>query len=348
MPDRLRNSIVRADATIADGMRSLDDSMSQIVLVVDGGDRLLGTATDGDIRRALLSGRSLEAPLAPHINQDCFTVPEAAARADVLELMQARQIAQVPVIDSERRVVGLHLLHEIVTTIERPNWAVVMAGGKGTRLGAVTEAVPKPMLRVAGRPILERIVHQLVGSGIRRIYLSVNYMAEVIEQHFRDGHRFGCQIEYLREEKPLGTGGSLALLPGGDKRPADSIVVMNGDLVTQANIGRIIDYHERGDHSLTMAVRKYLHQIPYGCVEVDGEDLVGFVEKPTATQLVNAGIYVMNPGCLDLLAGAEPTSMPDLVRRIQASGETARVFEIDDDWIDVGRHDQLEQARHGG
>lgn len=347
MTEHLRKSLVRVEATIGQAMRSLEDSTSQIVLVIDDRDRLLGTLTDGDIRRALLAGSSLDSPLGPHVNQDCFTVPEEAGRADVLELMQASQIAQVPVLDPGRRVVGLHLLHELVTASERPNWAVVMAGGKGTRLGDLTDRVPKPMLPVAGRPILERIVLHLVGSGIRRIYLSVNYLADVIENHFRDGHRFGCQIEYLREEDPLGTGGSLALLPRGHDRPVDPLLVMNGDLVTQANVGRIIDYHERGDHALTMAVRKHYQQIPYGCVEVERDLLVGFAEKPTAIQLINAGIYVMDSDCLDLLPVAEPTSMPDLVRRIQASGRTARVFEIDEEWIDVGRRDQLDQARRG-
>jgi dTDP-glucose pyrophosphorylase len=346
MTDQLRQSIVPATATIADAMRSLDESGSQIVLVVDDRDRLVGTVTDGDIRRALLNGMSLDSPVGRHANRDCFTVPEETARADVLELMQARQIAQVPVIDADRRVVGLHLLQAMVTGIERPNWAVVMAGGRGTRLGDLTDDVPKPMLHVAGRPILERIVLQLVGSGIRRIYLSVNYRAEVIEDHFRDGHRFGCQIEYLREERPLGTGGSLALLPRGARRPSHPLVVMNGDLVTQANVGRIIDFHASGKQAATMAVRRYHHQIPFGCVEVKGDTLVGFAEKPTATQLINAGIYVMDPGCLGLIS-PEPASMPDLVRRIQADGQTVRIFEIDDDWIDVGRRDQLDQARRG-
>jgi len=347
MTEQLARSLVRVDARIADAMRSLEDSLSQIVLVVDDQDRLRGTLTDGDIRRALLAGKSLDSPVAPHVNEDCFTVPEDAGRADVLELMQARQIAQVPVISRERRVVGLHLLHELVTVIERPNWAVVMAGGKGTRLGDLTETIPKPMLPVAGRPILERIVLHLVGSGIRRIYLSVNYKADMIEEHFGDGHRFGCTIMYLREREPLGTGGSLALLPTGDARPAYPVLVMNGDLVTQASVGRIIDYHELGDHALTMAVRKYLQQIPFGCVDVDGDELVSFAEKPNATRLINAGIYVMDPDCLDFVHTPEPTSMPDVVQRVQASGRTVRVFEIDDDWIDVGRPEQLDQARRG-
>jgi NDP-sugar pyrophosphorylase family protein len=234
----------------------------------------------------------------------------------------------------------------MVVAIERPNVAVVMAGGRGSRLGQLTDAVPKPMLSVAGRPILERIVLQLVGSGVRRIYLSVGYLSEVIEQHFGDGRRFGCRIEYLREAEPLGTAGSLALLSRVE-RPRDPLLVMNGDLVTQANLGTIIDYHERGDQVVTMAVRRYLDQIPFGCVEVNQDELVGFAEKPTATRLINAGIYVLEPECLDALPAPEPIAMPDLIRRVQLQGRRVRVFEIDDEWIDVGRRDQLDQARRG-
>jgi dTDP-glucose pyrophosphorylase len=340
--------MISVDATLVDAMRSLEDSMSQIVLVVDQDDGLIGVLTDGDIRRALLAGHPLAGIASSYANRDCFTVSDRAGRADVLELMQARQVAQVPAVDAQGRVVGLHLLHELVSTLERPNWAVIMAGGRGKRLGELTAAVPKPMLPVAGKPILERIVLHLVGTGIRRIYLSVNYLAEVIEDYFGDGHRFGCSIEYLREQESLGTGGPLSLLPRGDRRPRDPILVMNGDLVTQANLGRIIDFHEAGDQAVTMGVRAYVEQVPFGCVEVRGDELIGFTEKPTSARLVNAGIYVFSPGALDTFTGPPETiSMPEVVLRLQAEGHAVKVFEIDDDWIDVGRRDQLERARRG-
>jgi dTDP-glucose pyrophosphorylase len=347
MGDQLHRALVPHEATLTEAMRSLEESMAQIVLVVDATGHLEGVLTDGDIRRALLAGHGADEPLWPHVNRDCFTVSEMAGRADVLELMQARQIAQVPVIDAERRVIGLHLLHEMIATYERSNWAVVMAGGRGTRLGELTDSVPKPMLTVAGRPILERIVLHLVGSGIRRIFLSVNYLAEMIEEHFGDGRRFGCTIDYLREDEPLGTAGSLALLPRGADGPTDPILVMNGDLVTQANVGRLLDFHGRSDHAITMAVRRHIQRIPYGCVEVAGDRLVGFAEKPTTTQLVNAGIYALDPSCLELLGTVETISMPDFIRRLQGRGRTVRVFEVDDDWIDVGLRDQLDLARRG-
>jgi dTDP-glucose pyrophosphorylase len=334
-------------ASIEDAMRSLEASMAQIVLVVDPAEHLIGVLTDGDLRRALLAGASLDSAAAPLANADCFTVDLGAARADVLELMQARQVAQVPVLDPAGRVVGLHLLHELLAVVERPNWAVVMAGGRGSRLGDLTQSTPKPMLPVAGKPILERIVLHLVGSGIRRIFLSVNYLAEVIESYFQDGRRFGASIEYLRETEPLGTGGSLALLPRGRNAPRDAIVVMNGDLVTQANVGRLLDFHERGGQSVTMAVQRYFNQIPFGCVDADGDRLVSFVEKPVTSQLVNAGIYVVDPAIVESIGSPRAMSMPDVVRGAQAVGSDVRVFELDEDWIDVGRREQLDRARRG-
>ena len=341
MNDRLRESTVQRDATIRDGMRSLDRSETQIVLVVDGL-RLLGTATDGDIRRGLLAGATLDSPLAAHMNRRFFSVGPGAGRAEVLELMQARQIVQVPVVDDDMNVVGLHLLHEMLGVAERDNHAVIMAGGRGTRLAPLTESVPKPMLPVAGRPILERILLHLVGCGIRHVYLAVNYRAEMIEDYFGTGHAIGCRIEYLREDEPLGTGGALALLP---RPPSHPLLVMNGDLITQVNVGGLFEFHERGDQTVTMAVRKYYHTIPYGCVDTRGSELVGFDEKPTISRLVNAGMYVLDPDVVGLVQAGESLSMPDIIQRALDRGDTVRVREIDEDWIDVGRHEELDRAR---
>jgi dTDP-glucose pyrophosphorylase len=332
-------------ASLRDAMQSLEASTAHIVLVVDDAGRLLGVLTDGDIRRAILRGHALESSVAPHLIRDPFVVRSDAGRAEVLELMQARAILQVPVLDESDRVVGLHLMHQFLATDERPNVAVVMAGGRGSRLGDLTNQVPKPMLQVAGRPILERIVLQLVGSGIRRIYLSIGYLGDIIEKHFADGRRFGCDIAYLRESEPLGTAGALALLPSDDDALRHPLLVMNGDLVTQANLGRLIDVHESGQQAATMAVRRYYEQIPFGCVEVDGDELVAFIEKPTTARLINTGIYVIQPTCLDLLSSPTPTSMPELIGRVKATGASVRVVEMDDDWIDVGRRDQLAEAR---
>jgi NDP-sugar pyrophosphorylase family protein len=217
-----------------------------------------------------------------------------------------------------------------------------MAGGKGTRLLPLTETVPKPMLRVAGRPILERLVLHLVGHGIQRIFLSVHHLSRVIEDHFGDGRALGCRIEYLREEKPLGTGGALSLLP---EVPTAPLLVMNGDLVTQADVGALLDFQASGTQVATMAIRRYFHTVPFGCVEADGDRLTGLTEKPTISRMVNAGIYAISPALLRGLERGTATTMPDLLAAAMGRGETVRTFEVSGDWIDVGHGDQLKQAR---
>lgn len=335
---------VPAAATLRDAMLALERGAREVVLVVDETRRLCGLLTDGDVRRALLAGAALGDPIAPFIKHSFTQVGATAGRAEVLDLMQARRIGQIPVVDGDGRLVGLHLLHDVIGAPDRPNLAVVMAGGRGARLAPLTDHVPKPMIRVAGRPILERIVLHLVSSGIRRIYLAVNYLAQLIEDHFGDGARFGCRIDYLREERPLGTGGALALLP---EPPAQPLLVMNGDLVTQADLGAMIDHHERGGQAVTVGVRRYLHTVPFGCVELDGERIVQFHEKPTLARLVNAGIYVFSPSLLARVERGVDYPITNLLDESLRRNETIAAFEIEDDWIDVGQREQLRRAREG-
>lgn len=325
-----------------DALIALERGSVEIALVVDGDGRLVGLLTDGDIRRALLAGASIDGPLEPHMHTRFTAVGQNAGRAEVIDLMQARTIAQIPIVDGEGRLMGLHLLRDVIGSEPRPNWAVVMAGGRGTRLAPLTDHTPKPMLRVAGRPILERIVLHLVGHGIRRIFLSINYLSQVIESHFGDGSQFGAQIEYLREEQPLGTAGALTLLPAVPEAP---VLVMNGDLVTQADVGALLDFHERGKQGISVAVRKYFHTVPFGCVELDGDRVASLEEKPTLSRLVNAGIYVLAPAVVARVPLGRESTTPALIEQAIAAGETVRALEIEDDWIDVGQREQFKRAR---
>ncbi len=334
--------VVDPDATLLDGLRAIERGGVEIALVTRRDRTLAGVLTDGDARRAILSGARLESPLRLHVRTDFISVTTSTSRAEVLDLMQARTIGQVPILDEEGRLIGLHRLHEILGAVERPNWAVIMAGGQGTRLRPLTDHVPKPMLRVAGRPILERIVLHLVGFGIRRIFLSVNYLGQVIEEHFGDGRAFGCTIEYVREEEPLGTGGALALLPA---TPALPFIVMNGDLVTQADIGRMIEAHTATGSFATVGSRAYVHSVPFGCLTRNGDRITAMVEKPNLRQSVNAGIYVLNPGVLTLVPQDGATDLPSLLALAIERGETVTAFDIEDDWIDVGKRDELERAQ---
>jgi dTDP-glucose pyrophosphorylase len=340
--ETLAASSVRAGATLRDAMWALDRGNLQIALVCDANEHLVGILTDGDIRRALLGGATLETPLDPYVRRDFVSVDPSASRTEVIELMQARMISQIPIVSAAGCLVGMHLLHEMIGRGERENWAVIMAGGEGKRLLPLTETVPKPMLKVAGRPILERIVLHLVGFGIRRVFLAVNYLSDVIEQHFGDGKRLGCRIDYLREETPLGTGGAISLLP---ERPRHALLVMNGDLITQFDVGRLLAFHEQGGFALSVGVHRHTYTVPFGVTAVEGERVVSVQEKPTVAWQTNAGIYAIAPSVLERIPRATAFPLPELVDGCLGRGEPVGAFDIEGDWIDVGRASELDRAR---
>lgn len=335
---------IRETATLFQALEVLQKGGAGIALVQDDAGKLLGILTDGDVRRALLEHASLQEPVAPYVSHNMTTISPEASRAEVLDLMQALGINQVPVVDEKGFIKGLHLLHEVLGGVERPHWAVIMAGGRGVRLGDLTRNTPKPMLKVAGRPILERLILHLVGFGIRRIFLSVHYLGEVIQDHFGDGSRFGCRITYLNESQPLGTGGALSLLP---EKPEHPVLVCNGDLVTQADVDSLIRFHEEDNFDMTVGVRDYSYQIPFGCADLDGKRLVSISEKPSVVHHINAGMYLIEPSVLEMV----PESyfpITDLIQNCLDSGKRVGAWRIEDDWIDVGQRHELDRARNGG
>ena len=345
MTDDLARCVVPRHATIREGLLGIDRGAGGIVLAVDAAGRLVGVATDGDLRRALIAGAGLDDPLAVAINERYLAVPAGQSRVQALDLMRARRIDAIPVVDDAGRPVALHLLHAFLEPAARDNWALIMAGGQGIRLRPLTDTVPKPMLRVAGRPILERIVLHLVGFGVKRIFISVGYLAHVIEDHFGDGSALGASIEYLRETEPLGTAGALGLLPGS---PPGPLLLLNGDLVTSADVDAMLAFHARGGFAVTIGTRRYLHTVPFGCVDRDGDRVTGIEEKPTLEREINTGIYVVEPWVAGLVPPGARASMPELVGTVLERGSPVGAFEIEDDWVDVGHREQLTRAREGG
>ena len=282
--------------------------------------------------------------MLPFLRRDFVSVGPEVSRAEVLDTMQSRRVLQVPVLNSEGDFLGLHLLSRLLLPKNLPNEAVILAGGKGIRLRPLTENIPKPLLKVAGRPILERLVLHLQSYGIHRIHLAVNYLGHLIEQHFGDGSDFGCKISYLREESPLGTAGPLSLL---SRRPNDPILVMNGDLVTQFNVREMLTSHERNGNAITIGSRAFVQRIPYGCLKLEGQRVVGIREKPLVSQMVNTGIYVVDPTLLEHVPRGEEYPMTTFITKAVDSGVRVGVYEINDDWLDIGQKDELQRARSG-
>jgi len=328
-------------------METIDRSGAEIAFVIDDTERLIGTVSDGDLRRALLDGAGLGDAVLPFTNRRHRTVTPQAGRAEVLDMMQAFTIAQIPVIGDDGRLVGAHLLKDVLGGERHDVVAVVMAGGEGLRLRPLTEQLPKPMLLVAGRPILERIVMHLIGRGVRTIYLAVNYMSDVIEAHFGSGQRFGCDIHYLKEaaDLPLGTAGALGLLPASVLGSGLPILVVNGDLITQFDLGALLRQHESETAALTIGVRPYTHQIPFGVVHVAETSVQRIDEKPAPTWTVSAGVYVLGPAVTDGVDGTRRVDVTDLIERALDRGHRVTAFAIDGEWADIGRSDELSRAR---
>ena len=338
----MKNYCINPDASLIECMRSMVITGAGIALAVDSEFRLIGTISDGDVRKALVKGCPLDSPIDPHINRSCYYVLPIVPRAEVLDIMQARRFEQVPIVDEQGKVIGLHLLHDILGNIARPNWAVVMAGGKGMRLRPLTEKLPKPMIRVAGRPLLERIILHLVSFGIRRIFLSVNHLAPVIEDYFEDGSKYGTKIEYLHEDHPLGSGGAISLLP---EIPEQPLLVMNGDLIIDTNFTNMIEFHSENDFYATMGVFSYFHQVPFGCVEIQDNRLAGLEEKPILEKMVNAGIYVLSPQAVSAIPKNTYFSITTLFEDAIKNNLVCGTYPVEREWLDIGTPQQLRQAR---
>jgi dTDP-glucose pyrophosphorylase/CBS domain-containing protein len=336
-----RKALLPADATLQEAIRNLDASGFQIGLVVSSDGILVGTLTDGDIRRGLLRGLDLSSSIDTIIQREPLIVPPQLGRDTALLLMQANKIHQLPVVDEDRRVVGLHLLDELMIPGKRPNLMVIMAGGQGTRLRPHTENCPKPLLPVGGKPMLEHIIERARAEGFQRFVLAIHYLGQVIEDYFGDGSRWQVQIDYLREESPLGTAGAIGLL---NPRPETPLLVCNGDVLTDIRYGELLDFHCRHGAAATMAVRMHEWQHPFGVVRTKGVDIIGFEEKPIARSHINAGIYVLEPGVLDALSAGERCDMPTLFSRLQGRAARTIVYPMHEPWLDVGRPDDYDQA----
>lgn len=341
MSRRWQDAVIGEDLPLLQAVERLDEVALQILLVTDAHGRLVGTVTDGDVRRAILRGIDLHSPLAAAMHRDPVTIDPGASREAAVHIMRQRGVRQLPRVAPDGRVVGLELLEPLVQPV-RDNWALVMAGGLGTRLRPLTDDTPKPLLRVGGRPLLETIVEALALHGFRRIFLSVNYRADQVESHFGDGSRFGVEIAYLREEEFLGTAGALSLLP---EAPSEPMVVMNGDILTRVDFGQLLGFHERTGAGMSMCVREYEIEVPYGVVEVDGETVTSIVEKPTTRHFINAGIYVLTPELVRMIEPGVRLDMTDLAERALAAGHLVGAFPIHEYWLDIGHLEDYEQAQ---
>jgi dTDP-glucose pyrophosphorylase/CBS domain-containing protein len=340
--------LVSPNTTIQQAIECIDHNAYGIVLVTDQERRLLGTVTDGDIRRGILKQISLDTPVSVLLTQPRnprYRVPTSAPAdtsvARLVELMRTRKVHQVPLLDHDGRVVDLITTKELVAAAEVPVTAIIMAGGQGSRLRPLTEDTPKPMLPVGDRPIMEHLLEGLKASGIRQVTVTTHYKPEAIENYFGDGEDFGVQINYVSEAQPMGTGGSLALMETPD-RP---FLVINGDIMTDLDFHAMLEFHQ--DHSavMTIGVRPYDVQIPFGVIEAEGVEVKKLAEKPSLSLLVNAGIYLIEPTVYGYLPKSPTFDMTDVIQRLLTENQRVVSYPIEGYWLDVGRHEDYAQAQ---
>ena len=333
--------LISPNTSLRDSMAKIDAEATKVALVVDSERHLLGTVTDGDIRRGLLAGMQLSDPIERCIYRTPTIARIGESSAAILSKMRKLVLQQIPVVDDNGRIVGLKLIEDYLLAQERDNWVVIMAGGPGTRLRELTRETPKPMLPVGDRPLLETTVCRFVEQGFRHIWLAVNYHAGQIEGHFRDGKQFGAVVRYLREGKRLGTAGALSLLPEFPEHP---LMVTNADLLANIDYGAMLDEHVAADASATMAVREYEYEIPYGVVQIASGNILGLEEKPVHKVMVNAGVYVLSPDVISKVPRETFFDMPELFEALIAEGQPTRCHSVHGYWRDIGCHDDFCKA----
>ena len=335
-----REIILPIEVTLKEVVNLLDVTALRIVLITDTSKTLIGTISDGDIRRGLLSGLNLSSSIDSIINKNPIVVSPEISRETVLKIMTSNKIQQIPIINEKNQILGLHLWDELNTPAAHPNIIVIMAGGKGTRLHPQTKNCPKPLLPIAGKPILEHIIDRAKNQGFINFVLAIHHLGSMIEDHFGDGNKFGVKIQYLRESSPLGTAGALSLL---HPKPESSFIVTNGDVITEINFAELLNFHQQNSPTATMAIKGYELQNPFGVVETQGLEIIGFEEKPIFRGHINAGVYVLEPLVLSLLEKSVPCDMPTLLKRLQDSSKRLIAFPIHEPWLDIGRPADLEK-----
>jgi len=335
------------DQSIREVLACINQSDCGIALMVDAAGRLLSTVTDGDIRRAFLGGRTLDDRASIILDykssqyQHPTTVPLGTSRAAMLALMQEQSIQQLPILDADGVVADLVTLDDLLPQDTLPVQAVIMAGGFGTRLRPLTEDLPKPMLPIGDRPIMEHIIAQMRGAGIRQVNVTTHFQPEKIRAHFGDGQGFGVSLNYVEEDSPLGTAGALGLMTA----PDEPLLVINGDILTQVDFRAMISFHRETGADLTLGVRRYDFQVPYGVIETNGAMVKSLQEKPALNFLVSAGIYLLEPHIHPLIPKGQHFDMTDLINALLAAGRPVASFPIVEYWLDIGQHADYEQAQ---
>lgn len=338
----IRRFCIADSVTIRECMGVIDQNKQGIALVIDRRGRMIGTVTDGDVRRFILGGGSIDEVVSKVMWRNPLSAPSGASENEIRDLMNKHLVRSIPILDKKERPQRVVHLRDLISEEEAGQTAVIMAGGEGRRLRPITEKIPKPMLKVRGKPIIGKIISAFSQCGINNIYISINYKADVIEDYFKDGSKYGVKISYLKEKKKLGTVGALSLLP---ETPSKPLLVINGDVITNTNFLQLIEFHKQHRCVMTVAVIQYRLKIPYGVLHMASHYLLGIEEKPEQKVLCNAGIYMINPEVLHMIPKDAQFNMTDLINELARKGLPITTFPIHEQWIDIGQTEHLKRAQ---
>jgi dTDP-glucose pyrophosphorylase len=335
----LNRLAVLNDITVLGALNKLNETGEGFLCIIDKWNRLVGVLTDGDIRRAIIKNVPLDSGIETIVNHNCQTWSGKTGN-EALSYMKAQKLRHMPVVDSNRMLIDVILMDDINFRI-KDNAVVLMVGGYGKRLKPLTDNTPKPMLPVGNKPFFHYGMEELASQGFHSFYRCVNYLAEQIVEYFGDGHKLGINIKYIIEKEPLGTAGALSLLPKGSL----SMVVMNGDIMTKLCFDMVLNHHREQGNIATMCVSEYEHKIPYGVIEADGYEITAISEKPVNKYLINAGVYILEPSCIDFIPHNTAYDLPSLFKKLISNGEKTGIFPLQDYWLDIGTHDDYQKAQ---
>lgn len=343
MSHNWKNTLIDPDSTIREALEIIDRESLRGAIIVDPNRKLLGVVSDGDIRRGILAGVSLDDYVSKVMNTKPTIATKEISKQQLIGLMESKDILSIPLVENGI-IIGLHTLHESLHKPSLENPVFIMAGGFGTRLKPLTDNCPKPMLKIGSKPILETLIRSFIKAGFVNFYISTHYMPEQIQEHFGDGAEFGISITYVHEDSPLGTGGALGLLPD-DLPQGLPLIMINGDVLTKVDFQRLLEFHVENDADATMCVREYDYQIPYGVVNGEGNKITSMVEKPIQRFFVNAGIYVLSPRVIQSVPENNRIDMPTLLEEHMEERDNVLMFPIHEYWLDIGRMDDFNRAQ---
>ncbi len=333
---------IDANKSLIDVLNNLESEDSQIVLIIDSNKKVLGTVSDGDIRRHLITGKTLTTKVSEVMNKKFIFIKKGEKKQKILQLMKEKSINQIPILDESGKILDIVLLKELIEVKDfLDNPVLIMAGGIGSRLRPFTEKCPKPMLKVGEKPILEILIEQFIENGFSNFYISVNYLKEQIIEYFGNGKKWNIDIQYLIEKEALGTAGAISLLPKEIKKP---FIVINGDILTKFNMRQMIDFHNKNKSHMTICVREYEINVPFGVIETNGIELKQIIEKPSYKHYINAGVYAFNHEVLKIIPDNKAIDMPNLIEKLQTLNKRITICPIHEYWIDIGRHETFNKA----